>query len=102
MSTNLVAAKICEKVQLQHNGEAMPGYPTPVRPRQPELGPPAEMAPNPVRSIAKYGKRGYRAKRTRKQVVEHRRPSGRAMFPTMTSNEWTTAGAGMRRLLFCR
>lgn len=37
--------------------------------------------------IAKFGKRGFRAKRSRKQVVEHRRPMVGAMLPTTTTNE---------------
>lgn len=87
MPANLIGWRIIERARSQHDGGVMRSYPTILLPTRVELALPMAVVLAPVWAINKYGKRGYRARRTRKQVVEHRRPSGRAMLPTMTTNE---------------
>ena len=81
-----IGLRIVEKARSPRDGGETRSYPTTLLPRMVELALPMAVMLAQVWAINKYGKRGYRA-RTRKQVVEHRRPSGRAMLPTTTMNE---------------
>lgn len=76
-----IGLRIVETARTPHDDGETRSYPTTLLPRMVELALPMAVMLAQVWGINKYGKRGYRA-RTRKQVVEHRRPSSRAMLPT--------------------
>ena len=85
MSANLIVLRMVERVRLPHDCGS---YLVKTFPRRLELDAPAEIVLNRVWLIAKYGKRGYRARRTRKQVVEHRRQSDHGNVPTVNGGRW--------------
>ncbi len=87
MSSKSMASGVFAKVQSQHDRGVTRSYPPTLRPRMVELALPMALMLAQVWAITKYGKRGYRAKGASKKTPKHRRPIGRAMFPTTTTNE---------------